>query len=1369
MKLKIENDYLCFDNFVKYKLISKNYEIKTHFTISQKETLMKMMIGLLAERPILLTGDIGTGKTFIVEQLANLVGVNLKVIQFNSETTSLDIIGRLELTINENKVNKLKNRLKIFIEKLIEMKYKKITRILVINKMLDISKMYNFLDGENDDFYNYLNIKDEYNIIKKKLKKLRGIKMTRFTFNLSALIKAMKEGEWVLLDDINFAPQEIEGLMPLLEEEPTLTIYENDPVQFYTKDKTKIKDDNFLIHPNFRLIMSTSKDTNISSAIKSRCLCIKLKPFKEPKDYSELIANNLKYCDIADKNIIDIAEKIGYGFYKLKKEEAQSNYILKNYILSPVNLVNLSKKIISEQPIDEKKLAQTIEFCIFSAFKNNTKKHEIFESFKKSLEKDIHIEITPIRNIKRSHEHILKNFEMLIFSYYYTKNREAENILEKINKKLYKRFNNFKTEIKLDNLIKDIKEESIKEFIQEHRKELLKNLESFTLPEIKEYINDIDEVIVIFQEFLDEKDIIFQYFYFLTYLKKILSKLNILKEEKLYGIKINKMECNKEFFSQYKINEDLSIIYINDLIWFKNMIFYFDAIVPEKISVLNLEGAIIYIYYKYFKKLYVEKLGKKAFLKIFPFIIISSDILKEKAKKFEFYNMDKKQKELFNILKYYDDKIEIDIDKKMINIPKYDFSIYLNEEELIDIKTIKEKLKIQYCDTDYKIFEIKKNIIYYYPKEYYDKQNLFKIFFFFNIFLEDYIDQKELQKILPKELNEFNLVMNLFLKENKNYMENDKKTIWDIPYNFKGIIKIGYELLEAIKKIKKERLFIGIELFSSNELDEENVNKAIEIIEIIKKYINDEKSWSSINEKYKILDEKKRKFIFKNEQNELKQKIKLFEDKYRNILNDDNYLFLKEEIKKVTNQEEFKNLEKKLLQILKSLEQKENIKDMVKENQISNVYIKILYTYSKLNSIIEEFKNINSITFLINRVINFQKLMKKEEQKIDILSAYKEQIFSSCQKDTFVSEKIIEIFKHMANSYLVCEVIKNNIEDKFYEYLKQMMKVEEKIINDIKTIFTDEEYIYFPKLNAEDIVYCFIYGEGNYKSGELNPTDFNQIRMEKNLSKQEYINKLKEFFLGIIGSDNKHSLIINQNLSKINVFYNNMEKIQYDLDLNWLIQPLEYLKKEVIKYPNRIIVKYQMKDSLDIEEKQFNGKNIIVKALIALFEGNKKININLYENRYNQKKIFDFIINQIITDIQISKNDFPFGYRILGFYNFNLFEDYPSKTMMIIVLTINDILNNKFKNYINNDDIILILTETYRELINLVISSEYPKFEYSKAFNFFKIIYCSFLEKFKCKYKEKESILKNNIQKFLKLIIELKSHAIAKLNNKIYD
>ena len=158
--------------------------------------------------------------------------------------------------------------------------------------------------------------------MKEQLSNLRGLQKTHFNFNLSVLIKAMKDGDWILLDDINFAPQEIEGLMSLLEEEPTLMIYENDPVLFFTKDKNKIKnkETDFLIHPNFRLFITSSIDTNISSAIKSRCLCIKIKPFKEPKDYAELISNSLINTGIAHNNIIDISKKIGYAFYGLKKK-----------------------------------------------------------------------------------------------------------------------------------------------------------------------------------------------------------------------------------------------------------------------------------------------------------------------------------------------------------------------------------------------------------------------------------------------------------------------------------------------------------------------------------------------------------------------------------------------------------------------------------------------------------------------------------------------------------------------------------------------------------------------------------------------------------------------------------------------------------------------------------------------------------------------------------------------------------------------------------------------------------------------------------------------------------------------------------------
>ena len=250
----------------------------------------------------------------------------MKVIQFNKETTSLDILGKLELTVDKEKINNLKKDLKNFKNKLIKKKYFKITEFISLSKNSDnynYKKIKDFLENKSNEVPIELT-KEKKNILK-KLRNLSGIKKTHFNFNLSVLIQAMKEGNWILLDDINYAPQEIEGLMSLLEEDPTLIIYENDPVLYFTKDQNKIqsKETDFKIikiNPKFRLFITSSKDTNILAAIKSRCLCIKIKPFKEPKDYAELISNSLINTDISDNNIIEIAKKVGYAFYGLKKK-----------------------------------------------------------------------------------------------------------------------------------------------------------------------------------------------------------------------------------------------------------------------------------------------------------------------------------------------------------------------------------------------------------------------------------------------------------------------------------------------------------------------------------------------------------------------------------------------------------------------------------------------------------------------------------------------------------------------------------------------------------------------------------------------------------------------------------------------------------------------------------------------------------------------------------------------------------------------------------------------------------------------------------------------------------------------------------------
>jgi MoxR-like ATPase len=60
----------------------------------------------LSQKTTLLSGDIGSGKTFIIESLAEIVGIKLNVIQFNTEITSSDLIGRLEMCVDSKTTEK---------------------------------------------------------------------------------------------------------------------------------------------------------------------------------------------------------------------------------------------------------------------------------------------------------------------------------------------------------------------------------------------------------------------------------------------------------------------------------------------------------------------------------------------------------------------------------------------------------------------------------------------------------------------------------------------------------------------------------------------------------------------------------------------------------------------------------------------------------------------------------------------------------------------------------------------------------------------------------------------------------------------------------------------------------------------------------------------------------------------------------------------------------------------------------------------------------------------------------------------------------------------------------------------------------------
>ena len=190
------------------------------------------------------------------------------------------------------------------------------------------------------------NIQHTLNLIKSSF----NLKNINVRFEPSLLINAMKNGDWVLLDDIHFAPHQVERLMSLLEEEPTLNIYENEPTMYFkkgdNKDNAKNPDENIVnIHSRFRLFMVSSNNNIISSAVHLDVLI--LNSNNNEKDYAIILSNHLLNSGLDNDYIIQISCKIGKAFYNLLKKEENKNYILKNYILTHTNLINLAKLIIS--------------------------------------------------------------------------------------------------------------------------------------------------------------------------------------------------------------------------------------------------------------------------------------------------------------------------------------------------------------------------------------------------------------------------------------------------------------------------------------------------------------------------------------------------------------------------------------------------------------------------------------------------------------------------------------------------------------------------------------------------------------------------------------------------------------------------------------------------------------------------------------------------------------------------------------------------------------------------------------------------------------------------------------------------------------
>ncbi|XP_050684574.1 midasin isoform X2 [Leptidea sinapis] len=307
----------------------ENKEVVFSFTRQSACLLERIACCVVSNEPVLLVGETGTGKTSSVQYLAKQTGHKLIVINMNQQSDSADLLGGYKPVDLKYVIRPIKSEF-----------------VQLFKSFYNMEKNQKFLnhietcyDSENWSALLAL-MKQSHNAAIKRLtadkkeKKLKlwlsfGYKLNKleqqvkaesrltFAFIEGSLVKAMQEGYWVLLDEINLASAEIlECLAGLLEDK-------NENVELLEKgDKVPIKR-----HPDFTLFACMNPATDVGKkdlpvGLRNRFTEFFIDELTEKTDLMLLIGDYLYHMNLSGA----VLESI-YSFYSSIRKEAKLNLV----------------------------------------------------------------------------------------------------------------------------------------------------------------------------------------------------------------------------------------------------------------------------------------------------------------------------------------------------------------------------------------------------------------------------------------------------------------------------------------------------------------------------------------------------------------------------------------------------------------------------------------------------------------------------------------------------------------------------------------------------------------------------------------------------------------------------------------------------------------------------------------------------------------------------------------------------------------------------------------------------------------------------------------------------------------------------------
>ncbi|XP_075233650.1 midasin [Lycorma delicatula] len=248
--------------------VSLDLLAQTKFALTRPSCclLERLAVAISQKEPVLLVGETGTGKTSTLQLLAKQTGNSLVVLNMNQQSDSADLLGGFKPVDMKYVLSPLREEFEILFRNFFSVeqnikflehisscfnahRWSTLLRLMEHSQTAAIRRLSS--TGEKERLAQWLAVGEK--IYKLKLQIKQGQAALAFSFIEGALVKALKNGCWVLLDEINLASAEtLQCLSGLLEGgDGSVSLLEKGEFATVTR------------HPDFRLLAAMNPATDV--------------------------------------------------------------------------------------------------------------------------------------------------------------------------------------------------------------------------------------------------------------------------------------------------------------------------------------------------------------------------------------------------------------------------------------------------------------------------------------------------------------------------------------------------------------------------------------------------------------------------------------------------------------------------------------------------------------------------------------------------------------------------------------------------------------------------------------------------------------------------------------------------------------------------------------------------------------------------------------------------------------------------------------------------------------------------------------------------------------------------------------------------